>query len=83
MIDIVLIEYSKGVREVCKAPFASLSVGNKVQTDFGTGSVLDVCSIYEDNRVLELFNACHIVMNVLAVIKELKYEEPHNDLSDI
>lgn len=75
MIDLVLVEFLGGTREVCKAPYCSLKQGNRVYTDFGSGTVLDVETVLEDNRLLELFNAAHNVPKVLAVINELKFEE--------
>ena len=74
MIQVVVVE-GRGGKELCYAPYLSISTGDEVETDFFRGKVIDTESILTDDHLWLMLNQCMRVDRVNAVIKELKYEE--------
>lgn len=55
LIDLVVVEYSAG-REVCIAPWEKVSVGDTVETNFGTATVIATTTTTADNSMFEFIN---------------------------
>ncbi len=81
-IDLALIDYGDGNREVCIAPKFKMEVCQKVMTAFGIGKVVEVATIHDDDEVLKLFCQVVSVRRVTSIIKDLEYKEDEHDLPE-
>lgn len=77
MIDLVGVQYdTKGAnKEVCVAPYASVAVGDKVQTEWGTGTVKSVVHIHAGDDDRKMFTEEFGMKSVLYVLLPLKWDD--------
>ncbi len=75
-LELALIKYRSGSKEICEAPMAALQVGDIVKTEFDYGVVEDLYPVCEDNRLFQLMQKERKIYRVLSIMKELKYDLP-------
>ena len=79
LIDLVAVEYSAG-REVCIAPWHRVSVGDTVETNFGTATVIATHAVTADHPRFKFMNENIPVTRIKSLYFE--YEGLTNDLPE-
>lgn len=73
-IDLVLINYDHGGKELCYAPLSAVNVDDIVESEFGRGTVVDVVTCDKSNSILRIVENAFLVRPVLSIINPIKYE---------
>lgn len=74
-LDLVLVDYGQGNKEICEAPPWRLSVGDRVVTDFGIGVVVEDITISDEDSTYKLFSKIRKLKRVNSILRDLEYED--------
>lgn len=73
-IDLVLINYDYGGKELCFAPLSAVNVDDIVESEFGRGTVVDVVTCDKSNKIYHIADKAFHIRPVLSIINPIKYE---------
>ena len=74
MIQVAVVQYGNG-KSLCWAPYASVFVGDEVETDFCRGTVIQAENILASGELWKMLNECMKVDRVNAVIRKIDYKD--------
>ena len=79
--DMILVEYDHGIGTcLAYAPTGMTSVGDRVQTTFGTGTVLERALYYTpDDSLIKVIAGAVTIDRTLFKLRACEYEEVKND----
>ena len=70
LIDLLYVAYEGG-GEFVKVPYGRVEIGDRIRTDFGTGTVTGKKSVCMDNELLLFLDSFSDIMNKAELILEV------------
>ena len=74
-LDLALVDYGNGNKEICEAPPFCVSVGERVVTDFGIGTVEECATVVRTDGLYELLRKERKLPRVKSYLRDFSYEE--------